>query len=1421
MKVIALIMLLSLSAVQNVYCGWFDGDVRSWKLVDFLGFDPIGDHDGPTGDIASAFARQEPGILHLRLTFDNMVERNSNQVIADRFRDIPVHLELTVRENGGVESLRTIMVGVSALSFSSDDVFMVRTPGSNMLEIGMPWQQNMPELKELALEFRVMIGGRPADEMKVAGKGSKDTGNCAFVHHGNQGFTFTEVFYGSPWGISGMEGSGYDEVLQVHETTQVPGNFHMSGTLMPAAAWHNPEFNTWLMNLASQGIVSMMSSALGQHIMPFFHDSMNNWSVYIESQMVDFHYNYSPHVAWIPERVWLAQGYYPDAGVLDWLGDNWTQHGIWGVVLDDWPHLNGYDNRKIHWMNNGSGVTLRVIPINNSFVGNMQYDATAAKNQIASMGQFHLCVYGTDWEVAAEMNEHDGTFFLDNYENVIWYCHDNYPGVNVWKLEDAIMNPDFNGTGANITKGTYSLLGGTGGYGGSNNSWYINWASTPSRSDFHYPQWDYGTVWNDAWSFLMGVTDNSLAQLAWYTMMINLHETGWHSGGQIADWEHRYSSHVKNANVYTEASRWADGQFAVTTACYLDDIDHDGTTELVIHNDKVFMVFERTGGKANWVFYKTGFGQAFAVVGSDMAYWSETEGDFNESSNNHVAALSDVSPNQQHSPYNIIIHQSSGDTVSASLDQWGVVKTVSLTTGKDFLDVVYQFYDQTGYVKSGWSPDLLDLIRSGKSHLDRLWGGWGSYCGYRNSSSGATAALVLGNGGAHHHQEFEGTLVRGDEVSGYGQFMMRLYAGYTSSPSGTHVPELDVLASQNMDVFPPVLFSPASVVSSDAVLLSFSEALDETSAELPSNYSLQGFSGSYTVTQAERQADWSKVMLTVSGTLIPGDAGEVVVVNVEDLYGNVIGSQNSAAVSVPDGMTPHTIQIDGVNDFIPGSEMMADQPESLYITWDANHLYVGYYSLNLNGGGDFFVNIDTDQLAGSGATSDSWGRVDFAGLYLPEYHVAIEGGGGSMQVNHWTGSGWNYPGNGAIGNSYEGWESNGLTEISVPWADLGNPGGVAISVYTTEEDNHTVTAAYPGLNPVGNHPVITYCYGYFQPYISGMMPLVGMVPNQAVIVPNSPPVIISFQPPSFNVMMAAGTQQLFSVNATDPENDPLAWEWVLDGTVAGATGQYLYQPLAGDVGMHLLEVTLTDMIPGHVPDTLRWNIEVTPENFQVSLRVWMDGPFLSSSMSTGLNTAGYIPLTHPFGGYPWYYNGTETVTAIPSADVVDWVLVELRETSGGPSAATGATMVARQAGFILNDGHITSLDGISPLNFTWNVTQDIYAVIRHRNHLGVMTSGAMTKAGTLYSWDFTTSATQFHGGVNGCMEVVQGQWGMPGGDGSSDGQVNNADKVEVWVPQAGLSGYLTGDYNLDVQVNNSDKIDVWNPATGKGTQVPE
>ncbi|MBN1281150.1 MAG: hypothetical protein JXA00_05830, partial [Candidatus Thermoplasmatota archaeon] len=63
-------------------------------------------------------------------------------------------------------------------------------------------------------------------------------------------------------------------------------------------------------------------------------------------------------------------------------------------------------------------------------------------------------------------------------------------------------------------------------------------------------------------------------------------------------------------------------------------------------------------------------------------------------------------------------------------------------------------------------------------------------------------------------------------------------------------------------------------------------------------------------------------------------------------------------------------------------------------------------------------------------------------------------------------------------------------------------------------------------------------------------------------------------------------------------------------------------------------------------------------------------------------------------------------------------------------------------------------------------------------------------------------------------------WGMVGGDGNADSQVNNGDKNDIWSTQAGTSGYRAGDFDLNGQVQNQDKNNIWAPNTGWGSQVP-
>jgi len=233
------------------------------------------------------------------------------------------------------------------------------------------------------------------------------------------------------------------------------------------------------------------------------------------------------------------------------------------------------------------------------------------------------------------------------------------------------------------------------------------------------------------------------------------------------------------------------------------------------------------------------------------------------------------------------------------------------------------------------------------------------------------------------------------------------------------------------------------------------------------------------------------------------------------------------------------------------------------------------------------------------------------------------------------------------------------------------------------------------------------------------------------------------------------------------------------------------------------------------------NIVMVPINTGITLdlKVYLGGAFTGGAMSTALYAWGFLPLGQPYNANPWNYAGTEAVAAIPSADVTDWVLIELRD---APTAAqaTSATRIARQACFLKSNGYLCDLYGSSLVNFNLEVTNNLYVVVWHRNHLQIMTANAVTKTGGIYHYDFTVAAAQAYGGANAQKQVAPGIWAMIGGNGKPDNQVDNSDKLDVWRPQAGSNGYKGGDFNLNGQVNNSDKIDIWKLNTGSGSQVP-
>jgi uncharacterized protein (TIGR02145 family) len=220
----------------------------------------------------------------------------------------------------------------------------------------------------------------------------------------------------------------------------------------------------------------------------------------------------------------------------------------------------------------------------------------------------------------------------------------------------------------------------------------------------------------------------------------------------------------------------------------------------------------------------------------------------------------------------------------------------------------------------------------------------------------------------------------------------------------------------------------------------------------------------------------------------------------------------------------------------------------------------------------------------------------------------------------------------------------------------------------------------------------------------------------------------------------------------------------------------------------------------------------------LNLKVFLEGPFNGTGMNTGLNSDGLIPLSQPYNSGSWNYLGSENVPSIPNADIVDWVLIELRETTGDASTASADKQIQRQAAFLHSNGSIVGLDGSSLITYTGTITNNLFVIIWHRNHLAVMSSGALLEAGGEYAWDFTTQLSNAY--LNGQKQLVTGIYGMIGGDSDASGIVLGLDLNPGWSVFAGETGYLSGDLNLDGQASNPDKNDIWYFNNGLAAKLP-
>ncbi|KAA9037214.1 hypothetical protein FW778_17455 [Ginsengibacter hankyongi] len=245
-------------------------------------------------------------------------------------------------------------------------------------------------------------------------------------------------------------------------------------------------------------------------------------------------------------------------------------------------------------------------------------------------------------------------------------------------------------------------------------------------------------------------------------------------------------------------------------------------------------------------------------------------------------------------------------------------------------------------------------------------------------------------------------------------------------------------------------------------------------------------------------------------------------------------------------------------------------------------------------------------------------------------------------------------------------------------------------------------------------------------------------------------------------------------------------------------------PVTHDVVNHFVSTTgisAADM-------ALEWKLADPKYTFNVT--AFLRGAWNGTSMNTALNSAGVLPLSQPYNTTPFNYTGTESVGGIPNSNIVDWVLIEHRKPASGlASDATSSTITGRKAGFLLNNGTVVDLDGVTPISFNITKQGGSFIVIRHRNHLGVMSNSIPSNPAGTFTNDYSLLANSYKasGATSDPVELLSGglKYGLWAGDSNKNGVVNGTDVSSIKLAISSLAtGYLFTDANLSNSINGTD-----------------
>ncbi|WP_353720680.1 hypothetical protein [Dyadobacter sp. 676] len=170
-----------------------------------------------------------------------------------------------------------------------------------------------------------------------------------------------------------------------------------------------------------------------------------------------------------------------------------------------------------------------------------------------------------------------------------------------------------------------------------------------------------------------------------------------------------------------------------------------------------------------------------------------------------------------------------------------------------------------------------------------------------------------------------------------------------------------------------------------------------------------------------------------------------------------------------------------------------------------------------------------------------------------------------------------------------------------------------------------------------------------------------------------------------------------------------------------------------------------------------------PCGTQLDLRVVLQGARLSGTgddiMRNDLQlygNSGLLPTVSPYGDLE---TCPDINNSLKMSNVADWVKVEIRD------ATTPSTLLESRSLILLSSGFVADLDGSLPPVFT-SQSKPVRIVVKHRNHLPVMSNPIQDFSTGTVSYDFTTALSQASNAFGDSPQMVQknGTWCMPSAD---------------------------------------------------------